>query len=127
MTVYDFLETTKRDYDVADTTFDTEVAVCHIDEEKDNYSRFCNAIIKKVEMVEQVSDIIIVANWTDMIERNMDKFRTFTQEHWRDDCQYEDDDEEFVYQWINEIHNYMAGNVSEDFYGTLLAFVETLE
>lgn len=124
MKLYEFLETTKCDYDTYDTVYDAEVTVCYIDEETDDYDRFCNAIIKKVDLVDGSN---MTVNWSEMIERNLDKFKAFTKEHWRDDCQYEDDDEELVYQWIKEIHNYMAGNVSEDFYTTLVSFVETLE
>ena len=47
--------------------------------------------------------------------------------HWHDECQYEDDDDEFIYQWITEIHSYMAGCVSDDFYGVLVEFVDELE
>jgi hypothetical protein len=57
----------------------------------------------------------------------MEKFRKFTAENWYENCQYENDNDEFIYQWINEIHQYMAGNVSEDFYDELVKFVKTLE
>ena len=43
------------------------------------------------------------------------------------DMKYKNDEDEFIYQWINEIHLYMAGYVSEDFYETLVKFVDSLE
>ena len=127
MTLYELMKVAKEDYDTYDDVYDAVVTVCYIDEEdvEDNYDKFCTEIIKKVEVEEKVGDGFIV-KWTELIEKNMEKFRKFTKENWKKDCQYEDDDEEFVYQWINEIHSYMAGYVPEDFYKELVAFVETL-
>ena len=55
----------------------------------------------------------------------MDKFKAFTKEYWNN--QYEDDEDEFIYQWISEIHLYIAGYVGEKMYGKLNSFIETLE
>ena len=127
MTLFEFINTTKNDYDTYDTVYDAVVTVCFIEEDKDNdsYDKFCNEIIKKVIVVSG-NGCSLVVNWTELIKNNIEKFRAFTQENWRSDCQYEDDEDEFIYQWITEIHNYMAGNVSEDFYDTLIEFVESL-
>lgn len=127
MTLYEFLEATKSDYDVCDTEYYALVTVCYGYGESDDYNKFCGEIIKKVDFVSQINNITLTANWSGMIEKNLDKFRAFTKEHWRDDCQYEDDDDELVYQWIIEIDRYMAGFVSEDFYTDLLALAKTLE
>lgn len=129
MKLYDFLKVAQNDFDTCDTVYDTGVTVCYIDEEdeaRDNYYKFCTELIKKVEVEKQDDDILIV-KWTDLIQNNMKKFRAFTAENWYANCQYEDDDDEFIYQWINEIHQYMAGNVAEDFYDELVKLVETLE
>lgn len=127
MTLFDFVRTTKRDWDVYDNVYDAEVTVCYIDEDKELYDKFCNEIIKKVILIRQISDYSLEAKWTKLIEDNMEKFREFTRMHWHDEAQYEDDDDEFIYQWINEIHGYMAGCVSEDFYEVLVEFVKELE
>ena len=130
MTLYEFVKATQRDFDACDDVFDTSVTVCYIPDdeaENDDYDRFCIGIIKKVEMIRQVDDCVLCCKWTDMIKRNMDKFRAFTREHWMEDCQYEDDEDEFIYQWIKEIHLYMAGYVDEKFYTTLVDFLSTLE
>lgn len=130
MKLFDFMKITKVDYDTYDNVYDAEITVCWIDEEEgnDNYDKFCIGIIKKVEVEEQnSSDGNLIVKWTDLITNNMEKFREFTKKHWRDDCQYEDDDDEFIYQWIIEIQNYMVGNVSEKFYGILVKFVDSLE
>ena len=123
MTLYEILKLTECDYDTYDTEYDAVVTVCWIDEETDNYDKFCMGIIKKVEVVKKVGDGLLV-NWSDLIKRNMEKFRQFTKDNWN--FQYEDDDDEFIYQWINEIHLYMAGYVNEKTYEKLIALVEDL-
>lgn len=128
MKLYDFLKISQNDFDTEDTIYCAVVTVCYIDEEDidDNYDKFCIELMKKVEVEKQIGDALLV-RWTELIQNNMEKFRAFTAENWYESCQYEDDDDEFIYQWINEIHQYMAGNVSEDFYDELVKFVETLK
>lgn len=125
-TLYDYLMMAKNDFDTYDTDYEAEVTVCYIDKENDEYDKFCNGIIKKVNVVE-ISAYSLTVNWSNLIERNIDKFKNFTAEHWYEDCQYEDDINEFIYQWINEIHHYMVGSVSEDFYLVLNEFVDSLK
>jgi hypothetical protein len=126
MTLYEYLKMRENDFDTCDTVYDTGVTVCYIEKEKDEYDKFCNGIIKKVDVIHIDEDCPTV-NWYEMIERNIDKFKAFTKENWYEDCQYEDDVDEFIYQWINEIHQYMAGNVSMDFYTILNELVDSLE
>lgn len=125
-TLYKYINMTESDIDTYDTKYDTGVTVCHIYEENDEYDKFCNEIIKKVNVVE-INEYSVTVNWSELIEKNIDKFKKFTAEHWYENCQYENDEDEFVYQWIEEIHQYMAGNVSIDFYKTLNELVENLE
>ncbi len=126
MTLYEYLKMSKADYDTYDTKYDACVTVCHIDEEDeaDEYDKFCNGIIKMVNVVE-INGYNLTVSWSELIERNMDKFKEFTAEHWK--YQYEDDIDEFVYQWINEIHMYIAGYVDEDFYSALNELIDNLE
>ena len=128
ITLYDYLKMSENDFDTYDTTYDAVVTVCYIadEDENDEYDKFCNGIIKKVNVVH-IDTHYLTVNWTELIERNMDKFKAFTKEHWYESCQYEDDIDEFIYQWINEIHQYMAGNVSIDFYIELNKLVDSLE
>lgn len=128
MKLYEFMKVTEADYDTCDTVYDAGVTVCYIEESNsnDSYDKFCIELMKKVDMEKQNRDILIV-NWTKLIKDNMDKFKKFTAEHWYKSCQYEDDEDEFICQWMNEIHYYMAGYVSMEFYDTLIEFVETLE
>jgi len=126
MDLYNYLKIAQRDFDVYDDVYDACVTVCYIDDEDvtDNYDKFCTEIIKKVDVIKQTDDCILIANWTKLIKDNMAQFKAFTKEHWR--YQYEDDEDEFIYQWINEINLYMAGYVSENFYKKLCDFVELL-
>lgn len=124
MKLYEFMKMSKADYDTYDTVYDACVTVCYADEETDSYDKFCNDIMKKVEVVE-VHENCIIVDWSALINENIDKFREFTENHWK--YTYEDDEDELIYQWINEINAYMAGYVSEDFYNILVEFVETLE
>ena len=127
MKLYELLKMSMEDYDTYDTVYDAEVTVCYIDEEDadDSYDRFCINLMKKVEVVRIVPSSHLVCEWTKLIHDNMEKFRAFTEEHWR--YKYRDDDDEFIYQWINEIHYYLAGYVSEDFYDNLVELVDSLE
>lgn len=124
--LYDYIAMAENDFDTYDTKFDAVVTVCHIDEENDEYDKFCNGIMKKVNVVKINGDDLTV-NWSELIERNIIKFKMFTSKYWLDNCQYEDDEDEFMYQWINEIQQYMAGYVSMGFYSKLNEFVDTLE
>ena len=127
MKLYDFLKISDNDYDAYDDVYDISVTTCRIyeDDNNDDYDNFCIDIMKKVDVVKVTSDITMICKWSDLIERNLEKFKAFTSENWED--QYEDDKDEFIYQWIKEIHLYMAGYVSEDYYKTLVDFVSTLE
>lgn len=127
MKLYDFMKMSECDYDTYDTEYDACVTVCFIDEEdeaRDSYYKFCADIMRKVQVEKHNGDILIV-NWTKLVNDNMEKFKAFTEKHWK--YTYEDDEDEFIYQWINEIQAYMAGYVSESFYDTLVKFVESLE
>ena len=128
MKLYEIMKLSQNDYDTCDTVYDAGVTVCYIDEEdaKDSYDKFCIELMKKVE-VESLNNDTITVKWTELIQNNMEKFKEFTKENWYESCQYEDDEDEFIYQWINEIHYYFAGYVSEDFYDELVKLVESLE
>jgi hypothetical protein len=114
------------DYDTYDVDFDAIVTVCLPDEDDnlDAYGKFCFEIIKKVDVV-RVTDNGLIVDWSRFIKRNIEQLREFTDEYWYNN--YADDEDEFIYQWINEIHAYLAGYVSEDFYEKLVELVETLD
>ena len=124
MTLFEYLKMNENDYDTYDTKYCTGVTVCYIDEEIDDYDKFCNGIMKKVDVIKINGDTLTV-NWSELIERNINKFKEFTKKYWK--YQYENDIDEFTYQWINEIHMYLAGYVGDSFCSILNKFIENLD
>ena len=123
--LYDLLVISDSDYDTYDTEYDACITCCSIDDDPDDFNdKFYHEMCKKVDVVE-ANGCNLTVNWCELIESNLEKFKAFTNEHWKKS--YEDDDDEFVYQWIREINYYFAGYVSEDFYETLYNFALTLE
>lgn len=125
MTLYEYMNTNMEDCDTYDSEYDACVTVCYIDEVTDGYDAFCNKLIEKVSVVGMNYGDNPIVNWNDLIRRNMPVFKSFTEEHWKK--KYRNDDDEFIYQWINEIHMFLAGYVSEDFYTILIDLVDSLE
>ena len=79
MTLYEYLKMAENDFDTYDTEYDAEVTVCYIDNEDDEYDKFCNEIIKKVEVIK-INDFNLVVNWCELIKRNIDKFKEFSNQ-----------------------------------------------
>lgn len=122
MNLYDLVKLGNME-ETYDDVFDASVTVYMPDKVEDNYDLFCCEICKRVKPISVTGDGTIVVGWSGLILDNMEKFRDFSEKYWKN--QYDDDDD-FVFEWINEIHMYMAGYVSEDFYGVLVDFVNTL-
>ncbi len=114
------------DIDTYDTDYDAVVTVCRISDAEfdkeikdgDNYYRFCKFIYNNVEVSHGVqgSDEA-VCKWTEFINKYKEVFKSFAKEYWRIGCPSEQHD--FEYKWINEIHSYLAGNISDKMYGEL--------
>ena len=126
MTLYEFMKMSECDYDTYDVDFDAVVTVClpYEDNDLDAYDKFCFEIIKKVDVVK-ITDTGLIVDWSGFIKRNIEQLRDFADEYWYNN--YADDDDEFIYQWINEVHAYLAGYVSGDIYKKLVELVETLD
>lgn len=131
MKLYEVMKVFEADYDTYDKEYDACVTVCYINEEdmEDSYDKFCINIMKKVEVIRIIPDSHLVCDWTKLITDNISKFRKFTLDNWHENSQYDGEDEmdDFIFAWINEIHCYLAGYVSEDFYDTLVEFVDSLK
>ena len=125
MTLYEYIMFHKKDYDVYDKEYDASITACHIDKVTDSYDAFCKKMMQKVSVVETVNDYTLVANWSELIRRNMEVFKSFTEKYWK--RKYKNDVEEFIYQWITEIHSYFGGYVSDEFYNVLLDLADELE
>lgn len=131
MTLYEWLKVEQDCIDTYDNVYDAIVTVDYIEDDEymenpddENYYKFSVEILKKVNVVKKAGDNLIV-NWNELISNNMEKFRKFSSENWYE--QYEDDDDEFVYQWINEIHMFLAGYVSESIYEKMLDLLATIK
>lgn len=123
MTLYEFIKVANKDYDTYDTVYDTVVTVCAFNEEdeksEDNYEKFRIGIMKYVEVIKGISGYELVCDWTGMIKRNEAVFREYTEQFW--DTRWQNlDEDDFIYEWIDEIHKYCAGYSSEQNYKRLV-------
>lgn len=121
-----YLNVLQSDIDTYDNTFEGVVTVCHIPTEEFkkyinkpnndvNYYRFCRFIYNNVDVISTDADIV-VCDWTGLIKKYYEAFKTFMNENWGNT--YAGD--EFYYQWINEIHLYLAGHATEEIYAEFL-------
>lgn len=118
MTLYDFIKVANNDYDTYDTETGAVVTVCSFDSEDEKseeyYEKFRIGIMRFAEVAKIISTCEITCKWTEMIEHNLSIFKEFTKNFWNK--QYEYDENEFIYQWITEIHYWIAGEVGESTY-----------
>ena len=122
MTVYTFIKETRKggwlEVDTYDTVFDACITLC-IDlnaTSDDYYHKFCNELLKYVE-IDEITDNCVTLKWYDMIANNIDLFRKFTENYWYNPERFDDDDD-LIYEWINELDGFFAGNTCEDVYKT---------
>ena len=123
MKLYDWLSVDKGSYDCYDTDIDESVTIDWIDKPKSDYDFFVFGLLKKVDIEQKTDDCTLVCDWSKLIRENFTKFKRFTKEHWA--CDYKDE-YDFIYQWIRELHSYVAGYVNDSFYSTLKGFVDSL-
>ena len=121
MKLYELLQI-KECIDTYDTEYDAIVTADLIEDAdvEDNYDKFCNYLFHNVEVVDAKNDI---CDWTGFIKNNMTALKEFTKEYWN--YTYENDEDEFIYQWINELHAYCAGYTSENVYKAFLDTITT--
>lgn len=119
-TLYEALQWEKSDFDTSDTVYDTTVTVVYDDySQPDNYNRFCKFILQHVKALEKYRGGYILADWTGFITENLDVFRELATEMWWEEYIPTDDDD-LIYEWIKEIHGWLAGSVSETEYGIFM-------
>ena len=122
MTVYTFIKETRKDgwfdRDTYDTVFDACITLCvDLNTTSDEYYyKFCNDLLKYVE-IDEITDNCVTLKWYDMIANNIDLFRKFTENYWYNPESFDDDDD-LIYEWINELDGFFAGNTSESVYKT---------
>ena len=132
MTLSEFFKDIKdtdldRDYDVGDETFVVLVCCCSPNPKpfsptkKEPYDYFSDYIYDNVKIVNAKPDKnIVVADWTGFVEEHFDKLKEFSRHYWRGNYDNKDD---FTYEWINEIHAWLAGKVCDENYNDFLRVV----
>ena len=115
MKLYDFLAMSDCDYDTYDDVYDAIVTISINLEPEDDYDRFCIGLVKLVDVKEIADDGNPICGWTDLIKNNIDVFRKFANDNWIRN-NYEDEDD-FIYEWIKELHYFLAGYGECDQYG----------
>ena len=117
MTLYEFIRVADNDYDTYDAVYDEVVTVCSFDKEDEQseeyYEKFRIGIMKFIEVIRGTVDNGLLCKWSDFIERNIKIFKEFADKYW--DTQYEDEDD-FICEWINELHFWSAGALNESMY-----------
>lgn len=113
MTLYDFLKNNERDYDVADTVFDCVVTVCPPYDGDEWYDKFCNFILQHVEYADYADECDASAFWYNFIDKNIVVFRRCADDMW---TYIPNNNDNLIYEWIEEIHKWMAGYVGEEEY-----------
>ena len=122
MTLYDYIKTNCKDgwfdEDTYDTVFDYGITVCvDIDSTSDEYyQKFCTGLLKHVEVDTMDGDCVL--KWSDMIKDNIELFRNFANWHWNISAEEFEDDDDLIYEWLKELHYWLAGYTSENVYKT---------
>lgn len=121
MTLYDYIKDFCEggwfDRDTYDTVFDYGITVCvDIDSTSDEYyQKFCTGLLKHVEVDTMGGDCVL--KWSDMIKDNIELFRDFAKKYWTGSDE-ELDDDDLIYEWLKELHYWLAGYTSENVYKT---------
>lgn len=118
MTLYDALQWENQDFDTTDTVYDLTVTVCADEYNRDdNYDRWCKFILEHVMALEKWGGDRILADWSGFITANIEVFREHARENW---YRLPEDDDDLVYEWIQEIEKWMAGYATEEIYGEFM-------
>lgn len=114
------------DFDVGDNIFDVVVCCCSpdfedLDNSNDPYDKFTKYIYDNVKIATAKPDKdFVVADWTGFVNENFDKLKEFSRQCWRGDYDNKDD---FTYEWIKEIHAWLAGYVGDGNYKDFMKVV----
>lgn len=79
MRLYDYLKMDGGSYDSSDDVYDITVTVDLPFVEESSYDKFVINLCKKVDLIKKVDDIVIVVNWSKLIEQNLKLFREFSK------------------------------------------------
>ena len=123
MTIYELMKSRGVDYiETTDKKFDCIIGADLMEYKQvtDNddyyYNNFCYYISDNIEVIEPNHDYPI-CDWSGFIDKNFNKLYDFAKENWKGISLEKDD---FIYEWISELHLYQAGYVSENIYKKFL-------
>lgn len=116
MRLLEYLKINNKDEDYGDADFDAIITVCFDIEDDTPYLKTYNAFCKKLYSSVQIKNKNTVF-WGNLIKNNLELFRDFAVKNWT--IQYKDDDE-FIYQWINELDAYCSGAGSDFIYEQMI-------
>lgn len=119
MTLYEFGQLGNSCLDTCDDVFDIIITADILTDDEENdlgyYGKFANFICKNVNVLGKAGGCDIVADWSELITENMSVFREIANDMWYEGS-VPDDDDDFIYEWLTEIHGWLAGGVSESAY-----------
>lgn len=126
MTLYELMNLRNEDYiETTDTVFDYIVGTDFMENEVltnlDDYyyNNFCYYISNQIEVIEPKNPYPI-CDWSGFINTHFNELYDFAKNHWK---RIPLDKDDFIYEWISELHLYQAGYVSEDIYKNFLDVV----
>lgn len=119
MTLYEFGQLGNCCLDTCDDVFDIIITVDILTDDEENdmgyYGKFVNFICKNVNVLGKAGGCDVVADWSALITENMSVFRKTARAMWYEGS-VPDDDDDFIYEWLEEIRGWLAGGVSENCY-----------
>lgn len=121
MTLFEYLESTKNDYDTYDTVFDFCITVCYVGSIDDSYDKFCAELFSLVSVVDESS---MTVNWYELIDKNYEQFKEFANKNWI--RSYPGDKDDDIYRWLAELRSLITGWGSDGQYTLYLDFLKTL-
>lgn len=110
------------DMDAYDNEWDVGSCVCWDSGQltsEDLYDKFCVAFYRSVS-VETFNESCLTLKVSDLVKSNKVLFRAYMKNHWKDECQFDDDEDEFVYQWVRELFLYLDGNACDSQYKLII-------
>jgi hypothetical protein len=134
MKLYDFLQTHKYACeDTADTIFDATVTIDWDEEDfrnetDDPYYKFCETIYKLVDLKEVNRGEVWIVDWSGFAQKYRKQLTEFLE------CYYsnpylawdEEDEDDFCYDCINMIHNWISGGLSNPQYTKFIEIFENV-
>lgn len=130
MKLYEALQTYEElCIDTEDKTFECIVTIDWEKgaEPKNNYEKFQILLYKKVEFEKffegRYANAIV--DWSGLVDNNKELFREYVKTDWVDEKKYVlDDDDDLLFEWVEQFHYLLAGYGSEPTYASLIKLLE---